>query len=101
MHIGVAQRELPRANGERVLTPACGFVSRTAWLPSYSTTALPKGAHVRYKAADGLRGTTDDGESLVCVLDDPGPIKLPLSPTRCTISTLGVHGCGRHSNPER
>ena len=62
---------------------------------------LPDGAHFWYKADDGLwwRGrisarTSTDGEYLVRFLDDPGPIKLPLSPAHCRTSTWGVQVAG-------
>ena len=60
---------------------------------------LPNGAHFWYKADDGLRllgkisaRTSTKQEYLVRFLDDPGPIKLPLSPAHYTTSTGGVHG---------
>ena len=99
MRIGAAQRELPRANGERFLAPGCGCVPRADWLRHYSITVLFKGARFWYKADDGLwwlgkicACTSTDGEYLVRFLDDAGPIKLPLSPAHNTTSTGGVQG---------
>ena len=69
------------------------------WLRRYHDTVLPKGAHFWYKGDDGLwwlgkisARTTEDGVYLVRLLDDPGPIKLPLSPARYTTSTGAVRG---------
>ena len=99
MRIGAAQRELSRANGERFLAPGYGGVPYADCLRHYSTTVLPKGSHFCYKAEDGLwwlgktgARTFIDGEYLVRLLDDPGPIKLPLSPVHYTTSTGGVQG---------
>ena len=99
MRIGAAQRELSRANSERFLGPGYGCVPRADRLRHYSTTVLPNGTHFWYKADDGLwwlgkfsARTSIDGEYLVRFLDDPGPIKLPLSPAHHTTSTGGVQG---------
>ena len=99
MRIGAAQRELSRANGERFLAPGYGCVPRTVWFRHHSSTVLPNGAHLWYKVVDGLWWlgkisvrTTTDGENLVRFLDDPGPIKLPISPAHYTTSTGGVQG---------
>ena len=99
MRIGASQRELSCANGERFLAPSYGCVPRAGWLRHYSTTVLPIEAHFWYKADDGLWGlgkisarTSIDEEYLVRFLDDPGPIKLPLSPAHYTTSTGGVQG---------
>ena len=60
---------------------------------------LPTGARFWYKAEDGLwwlgkisASTTKDRVYIVRFLDDPGPIKRPLSPARYTTSTGGVRG---------
>ena len=97
MRIGGAQRELSRANGERFLAPGYGRVPRADWVRHYSTTVLPNGANLWYIADDGLwwlgkisSRTSTDGEYLVRFLDDPGPIKRPLSPAPYTTSTRGV-----------
>ena len=89
IRIGAAQRELPRNNGERFLWHGCCCVPRAEWLRRYSTTVLSNRAHFWYKGNDGLwwRGkisasTTTKGVYLVGFLDDLGPIKLPLPPTR-------------------
>ena len=102
MRIGAAQRELSRNNGERFLAPGYACVPHTEWLRRYHDTVLPTGAHVWYKGDDGLwwhgkisARTTEDGVYLVRLLDDPGPIKLPLSSVRCTTSTGAVRGSWR------
>ena len=65
----------------------------------YSTTVFPNGAHFWYKGDDGLwwlgkisARTTTKGVHLVRFLDDPGSIKLPLTPARYTTSTRAVRG---------
>ena len=97
IRIGAAQRELSRSNGERSLAPSYGCVLRAEWLSRYSTTVLPNEAHFWYKGDDGLRclgkisaSTTADAVHLVRFLDDPGPIKLRLTPARYAISTGAV-----------
>ena len=97
MRIGPAQRELSRANGERVLIPGYGCVPRADWLRHCSTTVLTPGAHFWYKGDDGLwwlekisARTTTDGEYSERFLDDPGPTKLLLSPAHYTTSIGGV-----------
>ena len=99
MRIGTAQRELSRSNGERFLAPGYGCFPHAEWLRRYGATVLPNGAHVWYKGNDGLwwlgkisANTTTDDVYLVRCLDDPGPIKLPLNPARCTTSTGAVRG---------
>ena len=99
MHIDAARRELSRNNGERFLAPGYACVPRAEWLYRYRDTVLPKGAHFWYKGDDGLwwlgnvrASTTEDGVYLVQVLDDPGPIKLPLPPARYTTSAGAVRG---------
>ena len=74
-------------------------VPRAEWLHRYRNTVLPKGAYFWYKGDDGLWWlgkisvkTTEDGVYLVRFFDDPGPIKLPLSPVRYTTSTGAVRG---------
>ena len=97
MWIGAAQRELYRNNGERFLAPGYACAPRDDWLRLYHDTVLPKIAHVWYKGDDGLwwlgnisASITEDNIYLVRFLDDPGPIKLPLPPTRYTTSTGAV-----------
>ena len=59
----------------------------------------PQGSPLWYKGEDGLRwlgkisaSTTEDGVYLARILDDPGPIKLPLFPARYTTSAGAVRG---------
>ena len=99
MRIGAAQREISRANSERFLAPGYGCAPRADWLRHYSATVLPNGTHLLYKTDGGLwwlgkfsARTSIDGEYLVRFLNDPGPIKLPLSPAHHTTSTGGVQG---------
>ena len=86
MRIDAAQRKLSRNRGERFLARGYACVSHTEWLRRYRDTVLPKGAHVLYKGDDGFwwlgkisASATEDGVYLVRFLDNPGPIKLPLS----------------------
>ena len=81
------------------MAPDYACVSHAEWLSRYHDTVLPKGGHFWYKGDDGLwwlektsARTTEDGVYLVRRLDDPGPIKLPLSPARYTTSTDAVRG---------
>ena len=83
----------------RVLAPSYSCVPHADWLRHYSTTVLPNRVHFWYKPGDGLwwlgkiiARTTTDGEYFVRVLDDPGPIKLPLSPNHYTTPTGGIEG---------
>ena len=86
-----------------------GVTASVSWRPATaafrtqirrrSTTVLLNGAQLCYKADDGLwwlekigASTTTDGIHLACFLDDPGPIKLPLSPVSYTISTGAARG---------
>ena len=99
MRIGAAQRELSRNNGECFLAPGYACVPSADWLHRYHDKVFPKGSQFWYKGDDGLRwlgkisaSTTEDKVYLVRFLDDPGPIKLPLPPTRYTTSTGAVRG---------
>ena len=102
MQIGAAPREVSRNNGERLLVPGYACVPGAEWLHRYRDTVLPKGAHVWYKGDDGLwwpgkiiASTTKNGVYLVRFLDDSGPIKLPIPPTRYTTSTGAVRSSWR------
>ena len=84
------------------LAPGYACVPRAEWLCRYRDTVLPKGAHVWYKGDDGLwwiekisASTTEDGVHLDQILDDPGPIKLPLFPAHYTTSAGAVRGSWR------
>ena len=99
MRIGSAQRKLSRNHGERFLSPGYACAPRAEWLRCYRYTVLPKGAHFWYKGDDGLwwlgkisASTTEDGVYPPRILDDPGPIKLPLFPARYTTSAGAVRG---------
>ena len=99
MPIGAARREHSRTNGERFLAPGYGCVPHAEWLRRYSATVFPNGAHFWYKGEDGLgwlgkinASTTADGAYLSLFLNDPGPIKLLLSPARYTTSAGAVRG---------
>ena len=96
------QLENAKSNGERFQAPGYGCIPRAEWLCRYSTTVLPNGAHFWYKGDGGLwwlgkisARTTTDGVYLVRFLDDPGPIKLPLTPARYTTSTGTVPDSSR------
>ena len=54
MRIGAAHREPSRSQGQLFLAPGLSLVSRDLWLRNFSTTILPSGAHIWYKARDGL-----------------------------------------------
>ena len=99
MRIGAAQREISRNKRERSLAPGYACVPRADWLRCYQETVLPKRAHFRYKGDIGLwwfgticASTTEDKVYPVLFLDDPGSIKLPFPPARCTTLTGAVRG---------
>ncbi|CAB1106230.1 unnamed protein product [Ectocarpus sp. CCAP 1310/34] len=78
-----AQRELARNRGERFLPPGADLVLNVTWLRRFSTSPLPVGARLWYKARDGLWwtgriGAHQGGSCIVRFLDDPGPSVLPL-----------------------
>ena len=107
MRIDAAQRELSRNNGERCLAPGYACVTRAEWLRRCRDTVLSKGADVWYKGDDRLwwleeisASTTDDGVYLIRILDDPGPIKLPLPPARYATSTGAIRGSWCFQVPE-
>ena len=107
MRIRAAQWELSRANVERGLAPGYGCVPHADCLIRHSTTVLPNGAHIWYKADDDLwykadddlwwlgkisARTATDTEHLVRFVDDPEPTKLPLSRAHYATSKGGVQG---------
>ena len=103
MRIGAAHRELSRSRGEIFLAPGYSLVPRTLWLRRFSSSPLPAGAHLWYKARDGLwwlgkvapRASTDTSSTnsyIVRFLDDPGPIKITLLPSLYTTSRSATHG---------
>ena len=91
MRIGAANRKLSRSRGERVLSPD-SLVPHTLWLSSFSSSTLPAGVHLWYKARNGLwwlgkiahRAPADTSSAdsyIVRFLDDPGPIEMKLLPS--------------------
>ena len=52
--IASADRELARNQAERFIAPGYELVSHDTWLARFSASALPVGAHIWYKALDGL-----------------------------------------------
>ena len=99
MRTGAARREFSWSNGERFLAPDYDCVSHPDWLRRNCSTELPNGAHFGYNGDDILwwlgkisATTPTDGVYLLRFLDDPGPIKLPLSPARYAASTRAVRG---------
>ena len=91
------------------------MVSRDLWPSKFNTTTLPPGAHVWYKARDGLwwlgkishRGPSDassdtspdspsepssDGSYIIRSLHDPGHIKINLQRTRYTTAGNATSG---------
>ena len=111
MRIGAAHRELSRSQGQLFLAPGYTLVPRDLWLRNFRNSTLPSGAHVWYKARDGLwwlgkiahRAPPDassrtppdpsPGSSyIIRFLDDPGPIKIDLQPARYTTARNAVSG---------
>ena len=99
MCIGAAQCELSR-NKENVFGRPATLASRArGGFVASATLYAPREPTFWYKGDDGLwqlgkisASTTADGVYLVRFLDDPGPIKHPLPPVRCTTSTGAVRG---------
>ena len=56
MRIGAAHRELARIRGEVFLPLGYSLVLCTLWLQCFTSTTLPAGAHLWYRARDGLGG---------------------------------------------
>ena len=103
MCIGAAQRELSRSKDEFFLAPGYSLVSRDLWLRTFSSTVLPPGAHLWYKARDGLwwlgkitnRATSDsssDNTYIIRFIDDPGPVEIDLQPASYTTSNVANYG---------
>ena len=99
MRIGAAERELARDKGERSASPGYDFVTRDVWARRFRNTVLPVGAHFWYKAQDALwwlgkisKPTSTADVFMVRFLDDPGPIKILLSPARYTTALDAVIG---------
>ena len=111
MRIGAAHRELSRSQGQIFLAPGYSLVSRDFWLRNFSTTTLPSGAHIWYKARDGLwwlgkiahcapantssnslSDPSSDGSYIIRFLDDPGPIKINLPPALYTTARDTISG---------
>ncbi len=91
MRIGAAPRELSRDQGARFLSPGYDLVTHRLWTSRFSSTILPVGAHIWYKARDHhwwlgkiSAHTTTSSLYIVRFLDDPGPVKIKLSSSRYT-----------------
>ena len=99
MRIGAARRELARQTGLRTTSPGYECVSRDVWSRRFQDSVLPVGAHFWYKAQDGLwwlgkisRHAPTPNTFIVRFLDDPGPVRIALSPSRYTTSQDAVRG---------
>ena len=91
IRVGAAQRELSRDQGARFVSPGYSLVTHQYWTRRFSTTVLPVGTHFWNKARDHhwwlgkiSAHTTTAAQYIVRFLDDPGPVKLKLSPSRYT-----------------
>ena len=91
MRVAAAQRELSRDQGARFLSPGYSLVTHQDWMRRFSTTVLPVGTHFWSKVRDHhlwlgkiSAHTTTAAQYIVCVLDDHGPVKFKLSPSRYT-----------------
>lgn len=93
------------------MSPGYSLVSPDLWLRNFSSTTLPSGAHVWYKACVGLwclrqithRAPLDtssdsppdsspDSSYIIIFLDDPGPIEIDLQHYRYTTARLAISG---------
>ena len=99
MRIGAAQRKLSRKNGERFFVAGlrmCPTRGVAPLLPRYGTPQgsprLVQGRRWVVGAWKISASTTEDGVYLVRFFDDPGPIKLALSPAGYTTSAGAVRG---------
>ena len=103
MRIGAANRELSRSRGGLFLFPGHIIFPRTISLSRFSSSTLPAGAHLWYKARNGLRwlvkiahrapADTSSADSWIArFLDDPGPIKINLLLSAYTNSRSAVQG---------
>ena len=93
MRIGAAQRGLSRSKDQIFLASGYILIPRDLWLRSFSSTVLPPGAHLWYKARDGLwwlgkiayrvpSDSLSDNTDIIRFLDDPGPVKINLRPAK-------------------
>ena len=94
MHVGAAQRELSRDQGARFLSPGCSLVTYQDWTRRFSTTVLPVLTHFWGKARDHhwwlgkmYAHPKTAAHYVVRFLDDPGPVKLKLFPSRYTTTS--------------
>ena len=95
MRIGAAQRELARDKSTRFLPPGYSYVSCQSWARRFNGTIQLVGAYFWHKDQDNIRWLAHNsthGEYIVRLLDDPGPVKLTLSPTRYTAALGAVRG---------
>ena len=103
MRIGATNRDRSRSRGERVLSPGYSLVPRTLWLRSFSSSTLPAGAHLWYKARNGRswlgkiahRAPADSSSAdyyIARFLDDPGSIKINLLSSAYTTSRSAAQG---------
>ena len=101
MSILAAHRELSRSRGEVVLASGYSLVPRTLWLHRFSSSTLPAGEDLWYKARHGLwwfgkiahrtsTGSSSTDFYIVCFLDAPGPIKIDFLPSFYTTSRSAV-----------
>ena len=109
MCVGAAHSDLSQSRGEIVLATGYGLVPRTLWSQRFSSSTFPSGTHILYKVRNGLywlgkmahRASPDASSSniyIVRFLDDPGPIKIDLSPSSYTTSRDAIYGswCLQH-----
>ena len=110
MRIGATHRELARTRGELFLAPGYSLGPHTLWPQRFGFTTPSAGAHLWYKARDGLLGSGKVAHRtsthnytanayIVRFLDDPGPIKIDLLSSSYTTSrstALGSWCLQRH-----
>lgn len=99
MRIGAAARELARMTGARSTSPGYDPVPHRVWSDRVSNRVLPVGAHLWYKAQDALwwlgkisKHSISPNVFFVRFLDNPGTIKINLSPKLYTTAVNAVCG---------
>ena len=82
MRIGAAHRELSRSRGEVFPAPGYSLVPRNPWLSRFSSSTLPAGAHLWYKARNGSGGSAKSAIAPQRITPQPNPTSSASSTTQ-------------------